>query len=84
MQGQSPKPAAPRAQAAADGHDLEAGWPLVDDTLQGMLRDAIHDVLDRELFDKEQQQEQEDAVFLSGARGRIKQALAGTIEGGGQ
>ena len=62
-----------------DVYELEA---LLPEQLQDLIRRAVHSVLDLEAFRHEQQQERSDAQSLAAVRRRVREALAGRMDGG--
>lgn len=65
-----------RTHGTTNAYELEAITPLV---LQGLLRDAIDAVIDRDAFNRELDQEKKDAVELGALRRTITEGLAGYI-----
>jgi hypothetical protein len=67
-----------QAAHGRDVYELEAFEP---DQLQAIIRDAIRDVLDLDLFAEEQRREAEDARYLMAVRKQAQEALKGCAAG---
>jgi hypothetical protein len=63
------------AEHGTDVYELEAFEP---DVLQGIIRDAIRNVIDLELFAEEQRLESEDARYLKACRTQVQDLLKGS------
>ncbi len=66
-----------KAFAKKYGDDVWEVEALPPEKLQSLLRDAIHDVMDLDLYNGEVEREKEDSQFLAEARARALHALEG-------